>query len=526
MVWKKITKHFYSYINKKDYFLATSIVLSSLTTTLLNSVSSYLTDKNNLLSERIQNPINRIKIDVISYNQYQYITNPENWKYINAMENDNKENNNKKTNAFFETINKMLENKDKKENLKEIEVDIESLQKLAEQNKKAGVNNNIDLNRIIKEKQQATIAGTISSIIEMSNKNKEEKENIKNNNLPPLRSKKKREEDTSRYFVVKDGRKITRNDPKEFRKNSKIQKMAMYEKERKKLGIIGGNSITKDENVLESIANIFKIIFNINNSKAVVINSKYDQYGRVRKEWIQERIAENNKKKQLQEQQEAKQKEQENQNNQNVIQKQNEIIENKNDQATNINQEEQNSEKVNVENNLNENSNNDKKESNVENVYNNNIQTNDNTTNNSKKSYSNRNNTAHHIMIDKKLQKTNEYNNYFNQKNNEINLNDLKILSYIEYSLEECWYDKLKKYENFDFSITIKAFYSEKCELEKIKVIKLNSEVYRNEKEKLNIKKIKEDIIETLKNCKINRMVNLDNDNYHVWKELFLTFNN
>ena len=77
---RKFKEHFYKYIDKKDFALAVSVVFSMFVSTALTSIYNYLDDKEKMYLRRAEHPPKRINVKFISFAEYEYMTNPDNWK--------------------------------------------------------------------------------------------------------------------------------------------------------------------------------------------------------------------------------------------------------------------------------------------------------------------------------------------------------------------------------------------------------------------------------------------------------------
>ena len=77
---RKFKEQFYKYIDKKDFALAVSVVFSMFVSTALTSIYDYLDDKEKMYLRRAEHPPKRINVKFISFAEYEYMTNPDNWK--------------------------------------------------------------------------------------------------------------------------------------------------------------------------------------------------------------------------------------------------------------------------------------------------------------------------------------------------------------------------------------------------------------------------------------------------------------
>jgi len=77
---RKFKEQFYKYIDKKDFMLAVSVVFSMFVSTALTSIYDYLDDKEKMYLRRAEHPPKRINVKLISFAEYEYMINPDNWK--------------------------------------------------------------------------------------------------------------------------------------------------------------------------------------------------------------------------------------------------------------------------------------------------------------------------------------------------------------------------------------------------------------------------------------------------------------
>ena len=77
---RKFKEQFYKYIDKKDFALAVSVVFSMFVSTALSSIYNYLDDKEKMYLRRAEHPPNRINVKFISFAEYEYMINSDNWK--------------------------------------------------------------------------------------------------------------------------------------------------------------------------------------------------------------------------------------------------------------------------------------------------------------------------------------------------------------------------------------------------------------------------------------------------------------
>ena len=72
MAFDKIKKHFYSYINAKDFITVLGALVSSALIYGLKGAYSYLEEKEAVEIARRENLDNQIKINFISYKDYEF----------------------------------------------------------------------------------------------------------------------------------------------------------------------------------------------------------------------------------------------------------------------------------------------------------------------------------------------------------------------------------------------------------------------------------------------------------------------
>ena len=77
---KKFRDNVYKYISKADLFIAFTTILSSLATTTISSMYSYLNDRDAMIIRKRNYPTNHINIDFISEDRYLQIIDEDNWK--------------------------------------------------------------------------------------------------------------------------------------------------------------------------------------------------------------------------------------------------------------------------------------------------------------------------------------------------------------------------------------------------------------------------------------------------------------
>lgn len=85
---KTFRDNFYKYIGKADLFIAFTTILSSLATTTISSMYTYLNDKDSIILRKANNPTNHINIDFISEDRYLEMIDESKW--LSAEERDKK----------------------------------------------------------------------------------------------------------------------------------------------------------------------------------------------------------------------------------------------------------------------------------------------------------------------------------------------------------------------------------------------------------------------------------------------------
>lgn len=125
------------------------------------------------------------------------------------------------------------------------------------------------------------------------------------------------------------------------------------------------------------------------------------------------------------------------------------------------------------------------------------------------------------FVIDGNLQEMDKYIKF--QKiasNNNTNTNDLKMLAYLEYTIEKCWHDKYKiNYQNNPIDAVILVTYTKDAEISDIKIdnlINISDETSSN---------FIRDVANMLSSCKITNIKNLTKKNYNLWGKLKIKFN-
>ena len=286
-------QHFFQYINKAEFTIALSSVFGTIASTILFGYSSYLSDRNDRIRRINKTPLNHIYVDYISYEDYVKMIDKRNWKPVaeriekekqETIKQQNEKTFQYKKDELINSINTWLVNKTKKQQQQNnMEVDNKSLMELAKFNNinTDNINNNFqsnvqkaeikeDENIKVDNQENIQVRANNSKIAELSNKS---------NILPP--GKKKKQEGT-KYFIVKEPGSILSYDPADYRRKH-IKQDIRLKKDRQKVGVIGGQEISKDESIFVSIFNIWKaLIYKVepNKKEHVVINSNYDQYGR------------------------------------------------------------------------------------------------------------------------------------------------------------------------------------------------------------------------------------------------------
>lgn len=453
-------QHFFKYINKAEYAMALSAVAGSFCTTIIQSYSSYLSDRNARIERINKTPLNYIYVDYISYEMYEQIIDKRNWK--SSAERDKIEqmtikNNEQKTKKqeFLDSVNGWLKGKIAKKQQNNSEIDEESLRQLA-------ILNNRAVEEYTKNQQK-------QETINLENQENNTDKLIKKSVLPPDRKKVKKD---INYFVIQYDDSV-RYDPKQYRENHKTQNITT-EQNKKVVGFIAGQKIKKDKNIFESFLNVFKaMLFKKNkyNKKGTVVHTKYDQDGQ------RIHISETEKENRIKE-------------------KRNDFNNKKyNDVKTSPSEIEE-----------------QRYQSGIAEIENSNLEA---------KKQKQQQIFKPVFTIDGNLQKMNEYNDFQKLVNsNNVGLDDVQMLSYLEYTIEKCWYQKYnKKYKYNTIASSFLITYNNDGNLDKIQLKRIDEDIDKNSR-----KTFINDVVNMFKSCDISKTKYLTANNYNLWQEIVVNF--
>ena len=118
------------------------------------------------------------------------------------------------------------------------------------------------------------------------------------------------------------------------------------------------------------------------------------------------------------------------------------------------------------------------------------------------------------LIIDGNIQ--NAQNSVFNKNaiENNLNADEIKILTYLEYNFEKCWYKKNKN-NNSLREINISVFYNQDKNISDIKINSINGNK-NTEKQKVFVK----NVIDIITSCKISNITDLTSKNYNLWGKM------
>lgn len=395
---KTYRDRFYKYINKADLLIAITTILSSVATTTISSMYSYLDDKEYYTLKKLNNEINHINIEFIDENEYFRRIDEDNW--LSSKERD---------------------------------------EKLAQQQKE-----------------------------------QEELQKRKNEDNLPQMAKKKNIVQNTKYFVVRDEDGLYRDVYKYRRDNKSSTTKEQKEEICKYAGRIGHEDIRK-ESVGKSIIRIFKGLFGYKEvKKHIVINSRYDQYGRrIDKEGgivSGNKNANNvkNKKRKVSKKTLKQQRAEE------IAELQRQIAE-KERKIVEL-REKQEDAMIKVR----------------------------------------------QFTLDGSLQAMDSHNALLEatkagNKSSKI----IRMMAMLEYKYEQCWYKKSKYYSKVPISVDYVVDYDKDFNPIKIRLVKVNGSVSRY---KDYIDKMKNEAKYLLQTCDISKVDGLKKSNYKYWKQVKLTF--
>lgn len=383
---KTYRDRFYKYINKADFIIAITTILSSVATTTISSMYSYLDDKEYYTLKKLNNEINHINIDFIDEDEYFRRIDEDNW----------------------------LSSKERDEKLAQQQKEQEELQKQKDEN-----------------------------------------------NLPQMIKKKNIVQNT-KYFVVRDEDGLYRDVYKYRKENKSSTTKEQKEEIGKYAGRIGHEDIRK-ESVGKSIIRIFKGLFGYKEvKKHIVINSKYDQYGR-RIDRADNRVVVNSQGKTLKQQRQEEIDELQRQ----IAEKERKIVELR---------EKQEDAMIKVR----------------------------------------------QFTLDGSLQAMDSHNALLEatkagNKSSKI----IRMMAMLEYKYEQCWYKKSKYYSKVPISVDYVVDYDKDFNPVKIRLVKVKGSVSKHKK---YIDKMKNEAKYLLQTCDISKVDGLKKSNYKYWKQVKLTF--
>ena len=125
------------------------------------------------------------------------------------------------------------------------------------------------------------------------------------------------------------------------------------------------------------------------------------------------------------------------------------------------------------------------------------------------------------FTIDGNLQKMNEYNDFQKLVNsNNVGLDDVQMLSYLEYTIEKCWYQKYnKKYKYNTIASSFLITYNNDGNLDKIQLKRIDEDIDKNSR-----KTFINDVVNMFKSCDISKTKYLTANNYNLWQEIVVNF--
>ena len=506
-------QRFYRYISRAEYASAMAMVLGTIATSVVNSYSTYLSDRNARIERINKNPLNYIRIDYISYDTYEKMIDVRNWRPAGERLEDTKQevvNSAKqgtfeyKKNELINMINGWLASNAKKKNTND-EIDEETLRRMQSEMESFGKNSinqttdNLKQNNEINKSENTNNAVNDDGIKAKSEDKKQEEidyemvqakskigelTNGKKNALPPMKKPKEKQ----RYFVVRECKNCATNRVLDVRLSRKKQNIKIVRNEDKPiLGKIGSQEIRKDESIFDSIGRIWRAILHIKSEdKYQIIDSRFDQYGN--------RIKNND----IATQKEKKVKQKTNKEKDNFKETDYEILSVEFDEEDEIGEIADDANDKNINKNMLDS---------AQVVFSLN-----------KKQKSEPMAQKPHFIIDGTLQEMDKYNKFGGiATNNNSNATDLQMLAYLEYTLENCWYTYAKKYKDLNLSVSLIVNYGVNADLLGI------HQISQDENYKV-FSAFKEDVVEAISNCDISRVKYLSNKNYKFWKTLKLTF--
>ncbi len=473
------------------------MVVGTIGTTIVNSYSNYLSDRNARIERLNAKPLNYIRVDLITYEDYLKMIDRRNWKSsTERIEEEKNEEENKakqgtfeyKKNELIKSINSWLANNTKKKNTND-EIDEETLKKMNVSSGNFDGFISSDANGIGMEntrfetedgktgKKKKKKKDDVEYEIVDSRSKLEEISGVKKSVLPPS----KRVKEKRQYFVVRECKNCATNRVLDVKLSRKKQKISVKREEDKTIvGKLGGQNIRKDDSIFDSLGRIWRAILHIkSDDKYQIIDSRYDQYGN--------RIKDATQAKKSKKQKEKKEK-------QKKAKDDYEILEVEFEDEEEQKQQVQNEELVKT---------NDVQKEGV------------NFLKNEIKSDSN---NVFSFVIDGSLQEMDKYNRFEGVSTGKnSNSQDLQMLAYLEYTLENCWYGYAKEYRGQNLEASFLISWDDNTNLQSIKLLS------ESEESRLN-RQFKDDVVNSLQNCGIARVKYLSKNNYSLWKSLKLTF--
>ena len=272
---RKFKEHFYKYIDKKDFAMAVSVVLSIFVSTTLSSIYNYLDDKEKMYLRRAEHPPKRINVKFISFAEYEYMTNPDNWKPA-ILRNADEEMLNEYHSKMSGVMTSLMNQK--------------SIQKLTKSDKLAIAKNlisgkfkrenpDVDITNL-KEEEMVNI---MSDRWRSKTQKKKKKKSATNRNMPtmvvPNQKKAKVGEE---YFVVSDGNSGRLRNPDEERLD---EKNPLRDKDRPvslaEARYYANKNADNGEGFFQRIKNVLYAIVGKKKKdpRMMVVDSRYDRYG-------------------------------------------------------------------------------------------------------------------------------------------------------------------------------------------------------------------------------------------------------
>lgn len=276
---KKFKEQFYKYIDKKDFALAVSVVFSMFVSTALTSIYDHLDAKEKMYLRRAEHPPKRINVKFISFAEYEYMTNPDNWKPA-ILRNADEEMVNEYHSKMSAVMTSLMNQK--------------SIQKLTKSDKLAIAksliagkfkreNPDVDTNDLKEEEMVNIMSDRWKSKTVSKKKKKKEKKVVAKGNLPTMvgvQTNKAKAGDE--YFVVSngDGEQIRNPDEERLdeknplRDTNRSVSLAEARYYANKNADDGEGFFQRIKNVLYAIVGKKK-----KDPRMMVVDSRYDRYG-------------------------------------------------------------------------------------------------------------------------------------------------------------------------------------------------------------------------------------------------------